>query len=300
MVEPETPANPSSIHRLVCFDLDGTLLRGDFTLPDSHKEEVFKLREAGFRVTLATGRTYESAKPYMEALEIVEPVIFANGALLDNPLTEERELYRGVPLESAIMLLLLQQGFDLSMKVHLMGGKLYKTKDMPWPSEESHFPVGEIRSDLAAILDEEPVRMVAHGTPAEMERFAARIESVMGPRSPIRLFKSHEYYLEVTDKSVSKGGALALTAERLGFEPEEVIALGDQENDLEMLEGSGLGIQVGSHCLKLSQVADLHLPGPEEEGIKGLTELLLEQLEEESTEEFDDEGISAEEPDGEQ
>ena len=72
-------------YKLICFDLDGTLLDTDFLLPDSYISVIDQLRQRGYRITIATGRSYVSAKPYIDALRITEPMIFSNGSVFENP-----------------------------------------------------------------------------------------------------------------------------------------------------------------------------------------------------------------------
>ena len=102
-------------YQLIVFDLDGTLLTQDFELLPSTVDAIGELRRSGLRVSIATGRSYKSAKPFLDRLEIVEPMIFSNGSVFDNPETGKRELISGVPLETALIVLMLLPEFNISV-----------------------------------------------------------------------------------------------------------------------------------------------------------------------------------------
>lgn len=261
-----------SEYKLFVFDLDGTLLTQEFELLQGTIDAVNEIRNLGYRVTVATGRSYKSAKPFLDRLEIIEPMVFSNGAVFDNPDSGEREVISGIPLESALIVLMLLDEFEISAKFHLSGGELYKTNDTPWPDEGIHFEVGTISPNLKAELCEDPIKIVFHAQKEEIDAFERRLAEVVGKKSEVRLFRSHERYVEMTNKRVSKGHAAKMLTEKLGFSSEEVIAVGDQENDFEMIRDFGLGVLVGPGTPKLHEVMDHQVPYPEEQGIERLLE----------------------------
>jgi Cof subfamily protein (haloacid dehalogenase superfamily) len=257
-------------YKLVVFDLDGTLLTPSFELLPGTLAAVNDLRNSGYRITVATGRSYKSAKPFLDRLEITEPMVFSNGAVFDNPETGERELISGIPLESALIVLMLLPEFDISCKLHLAGGELYKTNDTPWPDEGIHFETGIIRPNLKAELTEDPLKIVFHAQKEQIDAFSERLDSVLGAKSQVRLFKSHEHYVEMTNKNVSKASAAKMLFNILGINPAEVIAVGDQDNDYEMIRDFGLGVVAGPGTENLMKVKDFQVPSPENGGIEVL------------------------------
>lgn len=259
-----------SSYKLLIFDLDGTLLTQSFFLLPGTIDAVQDIRNLGYRVTVATGRSYKSAKPFLDRLEINEPMVFSNGAVFDNPDSGEREIISGIPLESALIVLMLLPDYKISAKFHLSGGELYKTDDVPWPDEGLHFEVGAICPDLKARLEQDPIKIVFHAEKSEIDRFEQRIKEVLGAKSQVRMFRSHERYVEMTNKNVSKGDAAKKLIQKLGFTPDQVIAVGDQENDYEMIRDFGIGVLVGPGNEKLRQVMNYNVPYPEDNGIEHL------------------------------
>ena len=254
----------------IVFDLDGTLLTSDFQLLPETINAINQIRELGYRITVATGRSYKSARAFLDRLDITEPMVFSNGAVFDNPESGEREIIAGIPLESALIVLMLLPDFQISAKLHLAGGELYKTDDTPWPDEGKYFEVGEIKSNLKAELKEDPIKIVFFAKSDRIDDFFKRLEEILGKKSTVRSFRSHTNYVEMTHNRVSKGDAVRRLIKGLGLDPTEIITVGDHENDYEMLRDFGLGVVAGPGTKKLLGVSAYQIPRPEERGIEML------------------------------
>lgn len=260
---------------MIVFDLDGTLVTHDFTLLPSTIEAIKEIRSAGLRVSVATGRSYKSAKPFLEQLEITEPMIFSNGSVFDNPETGQREMITGIPLETALIVVMLLKEIPVSLKIHLADGTVYKSDNTPWPDEGKHFDTGIISENLAADLDEDPVKIVFHGDSKKIHALVERLDDILGNKQPVRLFRSHANYMELTHKKVSKGNAVKLLIEKMDLEMNQLITVGDMENDLEMLRDAAIGIIAGNGTPLLREVTPYRIPSPEEQGIENLRDWLL-------------------------
>ena len=261
-------------YKMIVFDLDGTLLTKDFRLLPCTIKAVNELKLLGLRVSVATGRSYLSAKPFLDSLKIIEPMVFSNGAVFDNPETGFRELLMGIPLEAAIIIILLHQQYHLSLKAHMADGRILKSNDTPWPNEGTHFVAGDITPNLQSKLDEGPIKMVLHGDEKIMIEFVEHAIKILGNRSSVRFFRSHHDYYEISNSQISKGGALLTLVKKLGISPEEVITVGDQENDFEMLRDFGIGIMAGDTSDKLREVAQYQISTPENNGIDELVKII--------------------------
>ena len=263
-----------SKYKLICFDLDGTLLKSDFSLPQAHIDTVQTLKKRGYRISIATGRSYLSAKPYIDALEITEPMVFSNGSVYENPETKKREVVMGIPKATAKLVCALEEKEAFSLKVHFADGRIMKSKEQAWPDEGVHFVVGDITKNIKEVLDVDPIKIVLHGTDEQMESFSKTLKKELGDQSPVRLFRTHRHYVEITNALVSKGQAISLLIKKLGIKPSEVVGVGDQENDFELVGDFGLGFQVGNNCEMLNKVASHQLPSSEENGLTKLLDFL--------------------------
>jgi hydroxymethylpyrimidine pyrophosphatase-like HAD family hydrolase len=99
-----------------------------------------------------------------------------------------------------------------------------------------------------------------------IERFSGRMY----------ISKSLPYFLEFAGPEVSKGSGLAFLAERLGFTAAQTVAVGDGENDRELLDWGGYAVCVEDSHASLFERADLVIPGPESEGVADLIESYLD------------------------
>jgi len=265
-------------YQLITFDLDGTLLTQAFELLPETLAAFERIRALGLRTTVATGRSYKSARPFLDRLQIIEPMVFSNGAVFDNPETGRRELVAGVPLETALIVLMLLPEYRISVKLHMADGRILKSDDRPWPDEGIHFEVGDIRPQLLAELDEDPIKIVFFDDNDRMDPFSERLNSILGNNVQVRLFRSHQRYMEMTNRTVSKGQTLFKLVKKMGIGPETVITVGDQDNDFEMIRDFGLGVLAGPGSPKLLDVCDFQIPMPEAHGIESLYSWLKNTL----------------------
>lgn len=263
---------------MVVFDLDGTLVDHEFVLSEETIAAVAAMRQMGLRVSVATGRGYSSAKQFLDRLEIVEPMVFSNGAVMDNPETGEREVISGVPLETALIaMMLLDQYPDLSAKAHLLGGKVLKSNAIEWPHEGTHFVPGEVSKNIKAELDDDPIKIVFFGPEIRLLDFKAKLNEVLGNKSPAKLFQSQPFYLEMVNGKTTKGMTMKRVVEALGIDPAKVIGVGDQENDYDLLRLFGRGVRVGDAQSCLEEVSQWCIDPPDQGGITQLLDLIRQE-----------------------
>lgn len=232
---------PAPYDLLVC-DLDGTLLDDSMVLDPAVVEAFHRAAGRGLAISLATGRMPAAADPYRDQLGVTAPVIYYNGALV-----------RGANGGPDLVSLTLPRG----------------VLDRAW-TVFSQAPVHPIfyRDDRLFCLertlavrrycDEEGLRADVVDAPAEFLALGGFVKSLLighpndlgivrEDLTPVvaehaRLVRTRADYLEIIPVGASKGAALARLAAQLGVPLARVVAVGDQENDVEMLREAGLGI----------------------------------------------------------
>ena len=140
-------------------------------------------------------------------------------------------------------------------------------------AEFQHLPVEEV-GDLATWLEAAPTKLVAVADPTEIPALRATVAARFGDR--LFLTTSLPYLLELGNPAVSKGTGLAYVVDRLGLALDGVVAFGDGENDIELLEEAGFGIAVEDGNPLLLERADWSCPGPEQEGVAGVIDAYLD------------------------
>jgi hypothetical protein len=254
--------------KLVAIDLDDTLLRDDFTISPRTLAAVRAVRESGVKITLATGRMPGSARPYAEQLALDVPVINYHGAMIQHALSREIIFRRVIPVNLAEELVGFLQKKQLYVQIYL--------RDQVFTRELNKYSdlykrIAKVRieqRDLLQLLQEEP-EGVEKILVINEEHAISKLADILGQRygRKIHLTKSKPIFLEFTEITVNKGAALASLAESYGFAREEVMAIGDSFNDLEMIEYAGLGVAMGNAGPEVRAKADVITGTNQEDGV---------------------------------
>jgi Cof subfamily protein (haloacid dehalogenase superfamily) len=259
---------------LVACDLDGTLLAADLVIRERTRHAVGAARAAGIRVAIATGRMFRSALPYARSAGIVEPIICYQGAAVVEPETREFLRHEPIPLPAArdAIAAVQQLGYTLNAYVD---DELYVAAVTPEAERYAVFQNLEIHAvgDLLAWLSQPPTKLVAVGEPEQMDALKATVVPLLGDR--LHISKSLPIFLEFSRKGITKGSGLAFLASQLRIERARVVAFGDAENDIELLEWAGYGVAVANADAGIRAVADLVCPSAEEEGVAQVLEAFL-------------------------
>jgi Cof subfamily protein (haloacid dehalogenase superfamily) len=229
---------------------------------------------AGLHVIVVTGRMVQSVRRALAPAALHDPVICYQGAVVvDGDGTWLR--HEPIPLTLAREALLFAAGEGYSPNVYV-DDELYVSEVTPEARNYAEFqhltihPVG----DLLEWLDEPPTKLVLVGDPEALDAVEARAKAEFEGR--LYISKSLPYFLEFADDGVTKGAGLDFLARRLGFTPEETIAFGDGENDVELVEWAGYGIAVENAHERVKAVADWICPSAEDEGVAQVLESFLE------------------------
>jgi Cof subfamily protein (haloacid dehalogenase superfamily) len=225
-------------------------------------------------VILATGRMFRSVRPYAEAAGIEEPVVCYQGAVVAEPVSGRFLRHEPIPLELAREAIeaVQAEGYPLNCYVH---DELYVAEHTAASESYASFQNLEVHAvgDLLAWLSEPPTKLVAVGDPVELGRLGQRLKAQFDGRMYIS--KSLPYFLEFASPDVTKASGLAFVAEHLGFARERTVALGDGENDVELLEWAGYAVAVENAHDRVLAVADFVCPPVSEEGVAQVIEAYM-------------------------
>lgn len=243
--------------RLVAIDIDGTLLDSRWQLPDANRDAVCEAVEAGAEVALVTGRRYDFAKPVIDLLPCPITAIVSNGAIVRTPdgATCLRHLLeRGVSravLEAARE---FRDGAALIFDRPRAGQVVFERIDWAHPSRRGYAErnrdfITEV-DPLESALTEDPIQVMFNGSVGPMRALVVLLQSL--PASDRFSLAVTEYadrdfsLVDVLPPGCTKGATLAEWARRQGYARDEVMAIGDNLNDLDMLEAAGLPVVMGN------------------------------------------------------
>lgn len=263
--------------RLLALDLDGTLLNSRGEISPRNVQALRLAREQGVRVALVTGRRFRDARPLALELGLDVPVISHNGALTKHARTLETVAAILLPLEAAQAVLRTGRAHGLDAMVsddheglgvllydRISEGNTALEKYIAWSrrihGDEAEDSVRRV-SSLEEYLDHAPVHISFSGSCARMEELADTLKRELGAsiKAFATMYPKYDFALiDVVNPQASKGMGVAAAAAELGVAREEVMAVGDNLNDLEMLHYAGTGVVMGNAQAALHEVDRFH------------------------------------------
>ena len=229
---------PSTAHlpKLLVLDLDGTLLNAQHCLGDLTKQTLQQVAAHGVEIMIATGRHFQDVYLLAKQLQIPVSLITSNGARIHNPSGEL--LYENhIPAPLVSEVLRLSQGYSVHRNIYQ--GDVWLVEEENEPLLEIHHASGfaYAMTDFDQ-LDPDHIDKFYFNAPHEtLLPLYDRLQQELGEQLYITF--TTEIYLEVMNKSVSKGTALAQICQQRGIDAAEVMAFGDGCNDIEMLQWVG-------------------------------------------------------------
>jgi len=233
--------------RLVALDVDGTLLDSQHLLPHRVAAAVREARDRSIQVSLVTGKLFSSIVPLLTTLNLVGPQITCNGAaVFDAQTMELREQWAMRPAEVNECVRSIHQ-FAPGLSI------AYYTPDAIYTDASPGFlDIILSRYHEPALRHVEridstippPVKLLLHDTPERLAYLRSCVEPLLGDH--IRVVRTSVDFLEFMRLDSSKGHALEQVMKDLDIAASEVMAIGDGENDIPMIEVAGMGIAMGN------------------------------------------------------
>lgn len=261
--------------RLLVTDLDGTLFGHDLVVSPRTRAALGRWTARGGLVAIATGRMFRATRPIAEDLGVTTPLICYQGAWIRHPLTLADLWHRTLepaPARAAIAAL-EAAGFGVQL---FLDDELYVTGI--GPAQRAYMALSRIAPREVAHWDEvfaagAPTKIVAIASEAEVRRQVQAMREAFG--ESLYVVQSQPTFLEVAHREVNKGVALAKLVAGLGIPLSEVVAVGDGQNDVDMIRLAGLGVAMGNGHPELRAAAG-RVTGPlAEDGVAALIDDLL-------------------------
>ena len=263
---------------LLALDLDGTLLDSRGQISERNRVAIDNAREQGVHVALVTGRRFRDSRPVALELGLDVPLISHNGALTKHAVTLQTVSVLPLPLAAARKALQVgraagadallsddHEGLGVLVYDHIRGGNSAAHKYISWArrihgEEEGARAIQQV-SSLEDYLDHDPIHLSFSGGCEEMDQLEDALKSELGSTVKILSTKYLEQdftLLDILNPEASKGAGVAAAAAELGVTREEIMAIGDNYNDLEMLLFAGTGVVMANAPLSLREIAGLH------------------------------------------
>ncbi|MFZ3101429.1 MAG: Cof-type HAD-IIB family hydrolase [Desulfitobacteriaceae bacterium] len=254
--------------RLVAMDLDDTLLHDDCTISERTVAAIRAVQGLGVKITLATGRMPISARPYAQQLALDIPVINYHGAMIQNALSGEVIFRRVIPVKQAEEIVGCLQEKHFHVQIYLKDRVFAQHLNGYSGIYNSIASVRVEQRDLGQVLAEEAEgveKMLVIGEEQDLDALTTILRERYS--KTVHFTKSKPMFLELIEITVNKGVALASLAELYGIAREDVMAIGDSYNDIEMLEYAGLGVAMGNARPEVQMKANVITGTNQEDGV---------------------------------
>lgn len=261
-------------YQVIALDLDGTLLTPEKKiLPESIKALTYA-RKSGAKVILVTGRHFVAIHPFYQALELDTPAICCNGALMYD--YHEKKVVAADPLrvDQATQLIELLHDYDVHGLMYADDAMIYQEptghiiRTTKWanalpPAQRPVFR--QVKSLRETVHEVDGIWKFAltDSDINKLQKFTITVENELG----LTCEWSWHDQVDIAQTGNSKGKRLAQWVESQGLSMNQVIAFGDNYNDLSMLKNAGLGVAMGNASDDIKTQADLVIGNNTETGI---------------------------------
>jgi len=241
--------------RLIGIDIDGTLLDTDGRMPEANSQAIRDAVAAGVHVALVTGRSYPFARPVAEHLPRSLSLIVSNGAVertMDGATLARRLLARDVARKVLDLTRLHRHATALIFDRDFDRQVVYETMDWDHPGRQKYWSRNHSHIaqsvPLEDALTEDPIQVMYNGGVTDMRALFDWLRAEIGSCAiQMTEYVNRDFSLvDVTSLAATKGRALAWRAEQMGLTRDEVMAIGDNFNDVEMLEFAGHPVLMGN------------------------------------------------------
>ena len=270
-------------YRLLVVDIDGTLVNARREITPQVRQAVRDAQTQGVTVCLATGRIWPSARQFVDGLGADTPAILYNGGMVYDFVRREVWLKTPLPMRQAKDVLEIlrrhpgaQPHLYVDDRVHIP--EMNETTAI-YQRKDSLRTV--VVGDLADWLRVDPMKILIIGERPALNAVAGEIDAL--PYRVNHVF-SEVNYLEILPPGVNKGTALRVMAERMGIAQEAIIAVGDNLNDLAMIEYAGVGVAMGNAPETLRARADFVAPSNDEHGLHEVIQRFILDVQPKGTE----------------
>ncbi|MCS0789612.1 Cof-type HAD-IIB family hydrolase [Cytobacillus firmus] len=252
------------IYRMLALNIDGTILQSNGRLHKSTKEAIEYVQQKGIYVTLVTSRSFPSAKKAAKALKINSLLVTHRGAYIaasqEKPIFVKRiqedetfeivRLLEGFPCQ----IRLVHEKYSLANKTKLNTNMLAKTV---FTTGDPIFYSQQFVDSLSDTILDEPV------TPPKIEVYFEDKDDLEDAQAAIRgmfenveAIKLSDLRMDIVPAGVSKLNGLLYLCEHLGISRNQMVVIGDSEDDLEMIKAAGLGVAMGNAPAEVKKAAD--------------------------------------------
>lgn len=253
--------------KLLAIDLDDTLVRDDNTISEYTRKVLQQAQAKGIQIVIATGRMYQTARPVGLALDLGDlPMILFSGGLVQRIESGEKLWEQTIPIDIAKEILSLARDNDWYVQSYENDELLVHHE-----TEQSRFYEKTVGAKAVYVGDAlytevtGPNKLLFLEEPTKLEVISKTLQEKYG--DVLEIVRSKVNFLEINCGHCTKGSTLAQMMMKLGLSPAEVVAFGNSQNDISMLEYAGTAVAVANAEDNVKAIANVVCPSNEEDGV---------------------------------
>lgn len=264
-----------TVYKLIAIDLDGTLLNSKKMISLKNRENIRLAMERGVKIVVCSGRIYAGARIFARQIETKEPLVACNGAIIKDMETGEFLYSNPMNADDCLKVIDICRKYDIYFHVYI-GDTMYAEKlessALFYWEKNKQLPEDE-RIDVRVANNLGDVIGKTHMPVSKVVVISSNLEQLSRARravnciSSVDMASSNFDNFEVMNKGVSKGKAIEFLAHRFNIKREEIIAIGDNENDRSMIEYAGLGVAMGNAESFIKDMADYITLSNDQDGV---------------------------------
>lgn len=256
---------------LIALDLDGTLLTDQKDISSRTRQTVMKAQEAGHIVVISTGRPHRASIQYYEELNLNTPMVNFNGALIHHPYDERWKALHN-PMSNRTALKIVDACYELD--VHNVLAEVQDNIYLDRYDEEilsifQHtkndppFTIGSLKNKL----QDDPTSLLIHPKKDHIAKLRTHLDDYHAELIEHRKWGAPWDIIEIVKKGMNKAIGLEKVAHYYNIPFDRIIAFGDEDNDLEMIDYAGVGVAMGNAIEELKSIAKHVTETNEQDGI---------------------------------
>ncbi|SET32426.1 hypothetical protein SAMN05660297_02013 [Natronincola peptidivorans] len=273
-------------YKLIVVDMDGTLLNSKHEISLENKKTLKEAIDKGIYIAIATGRIYTSARFYGKLLGIATPIIACNGGLIRDLYTNEIIYHNPMTKEDVIAIAEICKAHDIYF--HFYDQEVFYIEELKHSSlryhqwnllqkEEDRINIVHLQ-DAIRFLKNTDIDVLKVLIIDEDSNKLERVKKIIAQMNSIQIDKSWHNNIEIMNKDVSKGKAIEALAKKLGIKKNEIIAFGDNYNDLSMKDYVETFVAMGNGEDYVLQQSDYITAANDEDGVaEGIKRIVFQE-----------------------
>lgn len=266
---------------LAAIDIDGTLSNSNKELSGYTVSTIIKAQKRGMRVVIASGRPTKGLAYYADLLHIYDYggyIMAYNGGQITEWATGKCIFNKALNKEAIELAVKLARETGTTIIAYSNKEILTETpndKFIPKLSRNNRMPICGVNDFLqtAISMNPAPVKLLLSCPPEKTENTVTIFKEKL--KDYMDVFRSADTFIELVPKGIDKGSSLSYLAQHLNIHPDQIIAFGDESNDISMLRFVGLGVAVINATEPAKAAADLITKSNNEDGVAHILDLML-------------------------